>query len=81
MHDTLGYFSRDPIHRKYHQNDLTFAMLYHYHENFILPLSHDEIVHGKGSLLGQNAGRRLAAVRQPARLAGVPMAVSRASKC
>jgi 1,4-alpha-glucan branching enzyme len=50
MHDTLGYFSRDPIYRKYHQNDLTFAMLYHHHENFILPLSHDEVVHGKGSL-------------------------------
>lgn len=50
MHDTLGYFKRDPIYRKYHQNDLTFAMLYHGHENFVLPLSHDEVVHGKGSL-------------------------------
>ncbi len=50
MHDTLGYFHRDPVHRRYHQNDLTFAMLYHYHENFVLPLSHDEVVHGKGSL-------------------------------
>ncbi|MBX3732573.1 MAG: 1,4-alpha-glucan branching protein GlgB [Verrucomicrobiae bacterium] len=50
MHDTLGYFQRDPIHRRYHQNDLTFAMLYHGHENFVLPLSHDEVVHGKGSL-------------------------------
>jgi 1,4-alpha-glucan branching enzyme len=50
MHDTLGYFGRDPIHRRYHQNDLTFAMLYHGHENFVLPLSHDEVVHGKGSL-------------------------------
>jgi 1,4-alpha-glucan branching enzyme len=50
MHDTLGYFKREPVHRKYHQNDLTFAMLYHHHENFILPLSHDEVVHGKGSL-------------------------------
>ena len=56
MHDTLGYFSRDPVHRKYHQNDLTFAMLYHHHENFILPLSHDEVVHGKGSLLGRMPG-------------------------
>jgi 1,4-alpha-glucan branching enzyme len=56
MHDTLAYFERDPIYRKYHQNDLTFAMLYHYHENFILPLSHDEIVHGKGSLLGKMVG-------------------------
>jgi len=56
MHDTLGYFGRDPVHRKYHQNDLTFAMLYAYHENFVLPLSHDEVVHGKGSLLGRMPG-------------------------
>jgi len=56
MHDTLRYFSHNPVHRKYHQNDLTFAMLYHYHENFILPLSHDEVVHGKGSLLGRMPG-------------------------
>jgi 1,4-alpha-glucan branching enzyme len=66
MHDTLGYFSRDSIYRKYHQNDLTFAMLYHHNENFILPLSHDEIVHGKGSLLGKMPGddwQRFANVR------------------
>ncbi len=56
MHDTLNYFSREPIHRKYHQNDLTFAMLYHHNENFILPLSHDEVVHGKGSLLQRMPG-------------------------
>jgi 1,4-alpha-glucan branching enzyme len=56
MHDTLGYFSHDPVYRKYHQNDLTFAMLYHHHENFILPLSHDEVVHGKRSLLGRMPG-------------------------
>ena len=56
MHDTLTYFQRDAVFRKYHQNDLTFAMLYHYHENFILPISHDEIVHGKGSLLGKMSG-------------------------
>jgi len=56
MHDTLGYFKHNPVHRKYHQNDLTFAMLYHHHENFILPLSHDEVVHGKGSLLGRMPG-------------------------
>ena len=53
MHDTLGYFKHEPIHRKYHQNDLTFAMLYHHNENFVLPLSHDEVVHGKGSLIGR----------------------------
>jgi 1,4-alpha-glucan branching enzyme len=56
MHDTLAYFQKDPVYRKYHQNDLTFAMLYHHHENFILPLSHDEVVHGKGSLLGRMPG-------------------------
>ena len=56
MHDTLGYFKREPVHRKWHQNDLTFAMLYHHHENFILPLSHDEVVHGKGSLLQRMPG-------------------------
>jgi 1,4-alpha-glucan branching enzyme len=56
MHDTLGYFKRDPVHRKYHQNDLTFAMLYHHHENYVLPLSHDEVVHGKGSLRGRMPG-------------------------
>ncbi len=56
MHDTLGYFQHEPIHRQYHQNDLTFAMLYHFHENFILPLSHDEVVHGKRSLLGRMPG-------------------------
>jgi len=56
MHDTLGYFSRDAVYRKYHQNDLTFAMLYHHHENFISPLSHDEVVHGKSSLIGRMPG-------------------------
>jgi 1,4-alpha-glucan branching enzyme len=56
MHDTLSYFARDAIYRKYHQNDLTFAMLYHHHENFILPISHDEVVHGKGSLIGKMSG-------------------------
>jgi 1,4-alpha-glucan branching enzyme len=66
MHDTLNYFSRDPVYRKHHQNDLTFAMLYHHHENFILPLSHDEVVHGKGSLLARMPGddwRRFANLR------------------
>jgi 1,4-alpha-glucan branching enzyme len=66
MHDTVNYFRLDPVYRKYHQNDLTFAMLYHHHENFILPLSHDEVVHGKGSLLGRMPGddwRRFANLR------------------
>ncbi len=56
MHDTLNYFKHDPVYRKYHQNDLTFAMLYHHHENFILPISHDEVVHGKSSLIGRMPG-------------------------
>jgi 1,4-alpha-glucan branching enzyme len=56
MHDTLSYFSRDPLYRRYHQGDLTFAMLYHYQENFILPFSHDEVVHGKGSLATKMPG-------------------------
>ena len=50
MHDTLTYMSKDPIYRKHHHNNLTFGLLYAWHENFILPLSHDEVVHGKGSL-------------------------------
>jgi 1,4-alpha-glucan branching enzyme len=56
MHDTLEYMSKDSIHRKYHHNQLTFRMLYTFHENFVLPLSHDEVVHGKGSLLGKMPG-------------------------
>jgi 1,4-alpha-glucan branching enzyme len=56
MHDTLGYFKHEPVHRKYHQDDLTFAMIYHHNENFILPFSHDEVVHGKLSLLGRMSG-------------------------
>ena len=56
MHDTLEYISKDPIHRKYHHNNLTFRMLYAFHENFVLPLSHDEVVYGKRSLLGKMPG-------------------------
>lgn len=56
MHDTLEYFKHNPIHRKYHHNLLTFRMLYGFTENFVLPLSHDEVVHGKGSLIGKMAG-------------------------
>jgi 1,4-alpha-glucan branching enzyme len=56
MHDTLEYMSKDPIYRKYHQNNLTFRMIYSFFENFILPLSHDEVVYGKASLLGKMPG-------------------------
>ena len=66
MHDTLAYLRRDPIHRRFHHDLLTFGPLYAFTENFVLPLSHDEVVHGKGSLLGKHAGRRMAALRQPA---------------
>jgi 1,4-alpha-glucan branching enzyme len=58
MHDTLGYFEQNPIYRRYHHHELTFSLLYAYSENFILPLSHDEVVHGKGSLYGKMAGDR-----------------------
>jgi 1,4-alpha-glucan branching enzyme len=56
MHDTLTYFAHDPIHRQYHQNELTFRAIYAFHENFVLPLSHDEVVYGKRSLLGKMPG-------------------------
>jgi 1,4-alpha-glucan branching enzyme len=56
MHDTLKYMSEDPVHRKYHHNQLTFRMVYGYTENFVLPLSHDEVVHGKGSLVAKMPG-------------------------
>ncbi|HEY5824591.1 MAG TPA: 1,4-alpha-glucan branching protein GlgB [Cyclobacteriaceae bacterium] len=56
MHDTLDYFSKDPVHRKYHQNEISFSIIYAFTENFMLPLSHDEVVHGKGSLIGRMPG-------------------------
>ncbi len=56
MHDSLEYMSREPIHRKYHHSELTFSMVYSFNENFVLPLSHDEVVHGKGSILDRMPG-------------------------
>jgi len=58
MHDTLDYFQRDPVHRRFHHHQLTFSLMYAFTENFVLPLSHDEVVHGKGSLYGKMAGDR-----------------------
>lgn len=58
MHDTLTYFSRDPVHRRFHHNELTFGLMYAWSEQFVLPLSHDEVVHGKGSLLNKMPGDR-----------------------
>ncbi len=58
MHDTLDYFSKEPIHRRYHHRNLTFGLLYSWNENFVLPLSHDEVVYGKRSLLGKMPGDR-----------------------
>ena len=66
MNDSLRYFQRNPIHRRWHQNELTFGQTYAYSENFVLPLSHDEAVHGKGSLIGKMPGdtwQRLANLR------------------
>jgi 1,4-alpha-glucan branching enzyme len=66
MHDTLHYFKLDPVHRKYHQDEITFSIIYAFTENFMLPLSHDEVVHGKGSLFGRMPGdewRKFANIR------------------
>ncbi|STS85776.1 1,4-alpha-glucan (glycogen) branching enzyme [Klebsiella pneumoniae] len=56
MHDTLDYMKLDPVHRRYHHDKMTFGMLYNYTENFVLPLSHDEVVHGKKSILDRMPG-------------------------
>ncbi|CAB4941080.1 unannotated protein [freshwater metagenome] len=58
MHDSLDYLSREPVHRQWHHNEMTFAMMYAWSENFVLPVSHDEVVHGKGSLVARASGNR-----------------------
>jgi 1,4-alpha-glucan branching enzyme len=58
MHDTLAYFEHEPIHRRFHHHELTFSLVYAYSENYVLPLSHDEVVHGKGSMLQKMPGDR-----------------------
>ena len=77
MHDTLLYLSKNPIHRAHHHNNLTFSMLYSFSENFVLPLSHDEVVARQKIPLGQNAGRCLATARQSQAVAELPMGASR----
>src|SRR5918995_1255425 len=66
MHDTLAYFEREPIHRRWHHHELTFSLVYAFTENFILPLSHDEVVHGKGSMLAKMPGDRWHLLENPA---------------
>jgi 1,4-alpha-glucan branching enzyme len=58
MHDTLSYFQRDPVYRRFHHHELTFSLVYAWNENFVLPLSHDEVVHGKGSMINKMPGDR-----------------------
>ena len=73
MHDTLRYLQRDPIHRGHHHDELTFRVIYAFTENFVLPLSHDEVVHGKGSLLGKMPGDDWQQLRQPAAAVRLPV--------
>ena len=77
MHDTLRYMECDPVYRRYHHNEFTFGLIYAFSENFVLPLSHDEVVYGKGSLIEKMPGDDLAALRQPAGLFRVHVGTSR----
>ncbi len=77
MHDTLQYIERDPIHRAYHHDEITFGLLYAFSEKFVLPLSHDEVVYGKHSLIGKMPGDRWQKIREPARLFRIHVGASR----
>ena len=73
MHDTLDYVGRDPVYRSYHHHAITFSMLYAFSENFVLPISHDEVVHGKGTLWDADAGQRPRQGGRAAQPAGLPV--------
>ena len=81
MHDILDYARKDPIHRRWEHNLVTFSALYMHTENFILPFSHDEVVHGKGSMLDKMPGDRVAEVRDPADAVRLHVRPSRARSC
>ena len=77
MHDTLLYIAKDPIYRQHHHHQMTFALVYAWSENYVLPISHDEVVHGKGSLAGKMPGDHVAAAGQRAGPAGVHVGAPR----
>ena len=77
MHDTLRYMEEDPCTGSWHHNEMTFGLLYAFSENFVLPLSHDEVVYGKGSLLGKMPGDDWQKLRQSARLFRLHVGASR----